>query len=382
MNPRTRPIALLAVLILMFVGLSTFAQRTATAVPTVVNGFVVAITVTDGGTGYTTPPTVTIAGGGGTGASATATVLNGAVDRVIVGNAGVGYTGNPAVTIAGPPSPKPPFSDGLVAYYPFNGNANDASGNAKNGVVNGSTLTPDRFGKPASAYLFSGGQFIDLPIDSSSTKPLTYSVWFRKDKDVGQNPGNGQAIIWTGTFDAPSHNLGIGSPNDDLYIEYYPRGLYQPGFSVRNHQWYHVVVVYSDSVLVFVNGVRIGEVPYPSNPGFRSAVTRLGKSQDFYPNQFEGVIDDVRIYNRALSEQEIRDLYRHESPELPSLGIEVQTVLVTLYVKPANRYQLESSFDLRSWTKVGEPIFAASSEIPVTVNVLQAGQFFRVYEVQ
>ena len=346
-----------------------------------VNGFVVAITVTDGGSGYSTAPEVAITGGNGTGALATAMVLNGIVSQVIVGNAGRGYTGNPVVRIAAPPVPKPPFSDGLVGYYPFNGNAGDESGNGKNGVVNGPALTTDRFGNPRSAYLFSGGQYIDLPIDGSSMKPLTYSVWFRKDKDVGQNPGNGQAILWTGTFDAPSHDLGIGSPNDDLYVEYYPRGLYQPGFRVQKQRWYHAAVVYSDAVILFVNGVRIGEVPYPSVPGFRSAVIRLGKAQDFYPNQFEGVIDDVRIYGRALGEQEIQALYRHEAPEQPWASIAVETVKVTMHVKPTRKYQLESSFDLKTWANVGEPILAASTEIPVTVSVLQTGQFFRVHEV-
>jgi Divergent InlB B-repeat domain len=79
-------------------------QRIATAVPTVVNGFVVAVTVTDGGDGYTTAPQVTITGGGGAGAAATAIVLEGKVDKVIVVNAGSGYTETPTVLIA-PPSP-------------------------------------------------------------------------------------------------------------------------------------------------------------------------------------------------------------------------------------------------------------------------------------
>lgn len=78
-------------------------QRTATAVPTVVNGFVVAVTVTDGGAGYTTAPQVTITGGG-TGAAAIATILEGRVDRIIVLNAGSGYTETPTLVIA-PPHP-------------------------------------------------------------------------------------------------------------------------------------------------------------------------------------------------------------------------------------------------------------------------------------
>ena len=51
----------------------------------------------------------------------------------------------------------------LVAYWPFNGNANDLSGNGHNGTVNGATLTNDRFGSPNSAYNFNGSAYIDVP---------------------------------------------------------------------------------------------------------------------------------------------------------------------------------------------------------------------------
>ncbi len=78
------------------------AQRTATAEATVVKGFVVAITVTDGGAGYGTAPGVTIVGGGGSSATAKATVLNGTVEKVIVENAGSGYATAPEVLIAPP----------------------------------------------------------------------------------------------------------------------------------------------------------------------------------------------------------------------------------------------------------------------------------------
>jgi hypothetical protein len=71
------------------------------------------------------------------------------------------------------------LSDGLVAYYPFNGNANDESGNGNNGTVNGATLTMDRFGNPNSAYNFDGmNNFIEISsLSNMQYKPITYSVW-------------------------------------------------------------------------------------------------------------------------------------------------------------------------------------------------------------
>ena len=72
-------------------GVSLQAQRQATGIPTVFNGLLVAITATEGGSGYVTAPTVTITGGNGSGAIAAATILNGTVNQVIVKNAGSGY---------------------------------------------------------------------------------------------------------------------------------------------------------------------------------------------------------------------------------------------------------------------------------------------------
>ncbi|TAF12105.1 MAG: hypothetical protein EAZ75_03925, partial [Flavobacteriia bacterium] len=54
-------------------------------------------------------------------------------------------------------------SNGLVAYWPFSGNANDQSGNGNNGTVNGATLTTDRFGNSNSAYNFAENQQITIP---------------------------------------------------------------------------------------------------------------------------------------------------------------------------------------------------------------------------
>ena len=111
----------LSAIVLVLTGLllcSVQAQRTATATPTVANGFVIAITVTDGGSGYTNAPTVTISGGGGSGAIAVATVSNGAVDKIIVQNAGNGYSGNLSVIIAAPPSPSKPRMNLIKAVKP------------------------------------------------------------------------------------------------------------------------------------------------------------------------------------------------------------------------------------------------------------------------
>ena len=70
--------------------------------------------------------------------------------------------------------------DGLVAHYPFNGNANDMSGNGNHGIIYGATLTTDRCEKPNSAYYFDGKSYIRVPYSpslNSHTNELTVSFW-------------------------------------------------------------------------------------------------------------------------------------------------------------------------------------------------------------
>lgn len=378
----------------LFTATTAFAQRTATAVPTVVNGFVVSITLTDGGSGYSAAPTVTITGGNGSGATATATILNGAVNQVIVGNAGSGYTGTPAVSIAAPPSPKPPFSDGLLAYWPFNGDAADASGNGHNGTVTGASLTADRFGAPNKAYRFGGqNAYITAPIDNAFLAgDFTVSVWFN-----ATDFANG----WPTLLDIESFNLSVGGllcgcSGPGHLISY-------SSFAPRTFSWFldradqtpvgtfnQVVITKAGSVATMYLNSAVEVQGVASSPTVKPGSSLwIGRSQASIPAGdnpagyvFHGVLDDVRIYNRALSAQEVKDLYRYESPTPPTVSIKVETVQVTMHVTPAKRYQLMSSFDLKTWTNVGQPILAGSSEIPLTLNALSVGQFFRVYEVQ
>ncbi len=74
------------------------------------------------------------------------------------------------------------LTNGLVAYYPFNGNANDATGNGNNGTIYGGvTPTTDRFGNPNAAYTFDGSTgYIDIPQNSTLnglTTSVTLSAW-------------------------------------------------------------------------------------------------------------------------------------------------------------------------------------------------------------
>jgi hypothetical protein len=91
----------------------------ATATATIVDGFVVNATITDGGCGYTNAPCVLIEGGGGTGAGATAAVSNGVVVAITITNAGIGYTGTPLVVIQPPFIPNPALGIAPMSFLAF-----------------------------------------------------------------------------------------------------------------------------------------------------------------------------------------------------------------------------------------------------------------------
>jgi hypothetical protein len=373
------PSIILAVLGI-FLGISAQAQRTATAIPTVANGFIIAVTVTDGGTGYTNAPLVTISGGGGSGAVAVATVLNGAVDKIIVKNAGSDYTGTPAVTIDAPPSPKPPFSDGLIAYYPFNGNADDQSGNSFNGTVVGATLTSDRFGMTNRAFHFTqSSDHMVVPIDFNNSQNVTISAWVKFDtQNKGQSLFNRMGVF---------HGIALGyTPEGALSFfvggaQGYAMASYQTTLVINSWHLYigtydgKTVKLFYDGILV-ASRVSTGDILYtetwPSWIGNYSPGPLL---------PLQGTIDDTRIYNRALSDQEVEDLYYYEAPEQPFLKIDVKTVKVSMTVKPTKKYQLMSSLDLKTWTNVGAVFMATTSEVVQEFDITTTGRYFRLFEV-
>ena len=371
---------------------SAQAQRTATAVPTVANGFVIAVTLTDGGAGYTAAPTVTISGGGGNGAIAVATVHNGAVDKVIVQNAGNGYSGTPTVVISSPPSPNPPFSEGLIAYYPFNGNVNDASGNGINGVVHGATLTKDRFGNPNGAYYFDGtSAYITTPLTSAIFGGnFTASVWFN-----AYDLANGwPTLLWEQN---ESFSIGLGG---DLCGCDSPRYLFTGcSYAPGTHSWLLsrrvrtplntdcqvVVTKVGTSVTMYWNGqvADTGQVTSPTMvAGQNLTIGQQDPLRNLDYTGFHGVIDDIRIYNRALSNDEVADLYSYESAQSASLTIEVKQVRVNMSVVLGKRYQLETSNNLSTWTAYGVPFVATSSKMSLDFDVITGPRYFRISDVQ
>ena len=238
-------------------------------------------------------------------------------------------------------SQTPPYlPDGLVAYYPFNGDTKDESGFGRNGITHGPVLAADRFGRLDAAFSFNGQADY---IDASSTindvlNTFTVSIWFQALSPQPAYPYASWLLYpshGATTWGDGSVGVGISAGTDKVQVwehtaDYMPVVI---DFKTSLNGWNLVTVVYTDRVpKLYLNGVLVGEGAQstrnpvrPSNGqtynAFREQGGFGGGGQDLNPvGFFHGGIDDIRIYSRALSDLEVRALYDFEkAPPIPSV---------------------------------------------------------------
>lgn len=234
------------------------------------------------------------------------------------------------------------LATGLVGEYLFNGNTTDSSGNSNNGTVNNVTLTSDRFGTTSSAYQFSGNlSYITVPtLLPNLGAGGTMFAWFKAEPAqlFGQ-----QNIISQPRRNLPFDNqlvglrlqinTGDGSSNFRVNAGYNDSSQNAVAFGpdnavVANGNWHSVATtLFSDSTSrilsiyldgVFANSVSLSPLNVTSDAPFFIG-TQFDPITTNNENPFIGSIDDVRVYSRALSSQEIQAL--HLVPEPSSLSL-------------------------------------------------------------
>jgi hypothetical protein len=201
----------------------------------------------------------------------------------------------------------------LVAYYPFDGNVNDATGHGHDGIINGAQLTNDRAGRAASAYAFNGTTAsIVVPNDTGLNfqNAMTVNLWM---KVRGLYAGREQYLISHGNWEN-RWKLSLSPSTNKLR------------FTVRNTSGqtkdldgetplvrdttYNVACVYSGSELeIYLNGQLDAFAPFSGLINPASFALTIGQSLPG-DNQynFNGILDDIRLYNYGLSVQEISSL--------------------------------------------------------------------------
>ncbi|HED36924.1 MAG TPA: T9SS type A sorting domain-containing protein, partial [Ignavibacteria bacterium] len=203
----------------------------------------------------------------------------------------------------------------LAAYYPFNGNADDFSGFNNNGIVHNVTLTADRFNNPNSAYYFNGvNSFIEVPSDSNLNfqKSITINFWIKIDNF----PAREEYVISHGSYE----NRWKISILTDKYLRWtiHTSDTKNNGIidldsetKLKRNTWYNISVLYDGvDCEIYLNGNLDSFSPWSGSILKTSIPLTIGQ---MLPNNnnynFNGILDDIRIYNYALPFQKIKELY-------------------------------------------------------------------------
>jgi len=231
------------------------------------------------------------------------------------------------VTWGGTPAP----SSGLIAYYPFSGNANDASGNGHHASVHGAVLVTDRNGSVNRAYGFGGiDDYLEVP-HSPLLQPATQISICAWINPVAFYHGlcQGNDIVHKGVAD---HEAGCyllryvdNGPSNDCYqindleqhfalgitFDDYDRRYLHGVRRVRPNQWQFIVGTYDGSSMkLYVDGVL--DATMQTSGALRANTRNLFIGKDDHPDwpyPINGRVDEVRIYDRALSATEVWTLY-------------------------------------------------------------------------
>lgn len=216
-----------------------------------------------------------------------------------------------------------PSIDGLVAFYPFDGSANDESGNANHGTVYGGvTLTEDRFGNPDSAYSFDGyDDRIGVP-NNASLQPehMSIAIWFNSDPLYGNTSSYLDSALllqnlnYLGGGTHHGYHLALRHLTGKINFSLNNSDYLNPVTDMQDREWNFVVGTYDGTHMkLYLNGVLVDSILHtagytPSNLS-EFTIGSAAYSFNHYQHHYSGKIDDFRMYSRALTEEEILLLY-------------------------------------------------------------------------
>lgn len=222
-------------------------------------------------------------------------------------------------------SSKSDNQSGLVAYYPFNGSANDMSGNNSDGILYGVIPSKDRQGKDKSAYYFNGqDSYIVVPNSTtlnSINKAISLAAWIKIDPTTNYDGYTHHHIISKGATYGnlwADFALGISKVRQIDFEETNKTNSperFNSEQTLQHDRWYHLVATFEENTIKLYLDGKLLKVDQSPHSVFRNS------SQPFYigcryrnplVGVFKGSIDDIRIYNRVLSDKEVLKLYSSE----------------------------------------------------------------------
>ena len=212
-------------------------------------------------------------------------------------------------------------TEGLVGHYPFNGNANDKSKHQNHATIAGATLTSDRHGEKSSAYQFGKDASVKINIsnwklDSASSHSISLWVFY---ESLSSQYNTVFTTKGCGNF---AHELAFNKNESKIHMN---TGVHCLSWDARIKaaqptlgKWDHYTFVYENHTSsLFINGELAGSAEYNNSHAPPAPILHLGGNSS--KNYFSGKLDDVYVYNRALSQNEIKALYNPLHVSLKSL---------------------------------------------------------------
>lgn len=202
----------------------------------------------------------------------------------------------------------------LIAFFPFNGNANDESGNLNHGTVYEALLTADRFNKDSSAFEFNGySSYISIPDSPGLQSPvneLTQVAWIYIYGWSQVGAAFGPVLMKSNSGDnAFQYRLFFGESGVNTAINNWENAV--TIFDTLNfNTWYMIAsTLKNDTIKAYINGLRIGEGTLTGPINSNNKPLEIGRDVPGATEVFNGKIDDIRIFNRVLSDAEIYVLF-------------------------------------------------------------------------
>ncbi|NJM56029.1 MAG: LamG domain-containing protein [Verrucomicrobiae bacterium] len=204
--------------------------------------------------------------------------------------------------------------EGLAAHFPLNGSGADSTTNANNGTLMTPVATTNRFGAESSALSFNGGS--DRVVVPSSgglnfSNAFSFSVWVKFESGGNLNPR-----VFHGGTDFSGYQLytiGTGSSRQfDFLVNIPGIGWTGPSSSFRSADvWHHIAGTFDGTeVKLFVNGVPDGTAAANGSMAIEDTMLALGRIASQDAGHWLGEIDELRLYSRVLSAEEIAVLFQ------------------------------------------------------------------------
>ncbi|MCK9453034.1 MAG: T9SS type A sorting domain-containing protein [Bacteroidales bacterium] len=278
----------------------------------------------------------------------------------------------------------------LVLYYPFNEIYDmyvpDESGNDNRGLAFHTWPAKDRFGERDKALFFRGDSFINFDAEQFDFDTYSYCMWVKIEDqpyfesagfifDIGSAYGVDQYVAYTNRYSLQNLYgfLGQGYNTDGS------SSWVSQGSLIYDQEWHFIAYTRSyESIKLYFDGEMINELDiYQSLPIYGGDIKGFIGCRNNLEQFFKGYIDDVQLYNYAISQEEIGELFNIN----PTAIYEKYEDEITLYPNPAHEeLNLTLSQDSRDFTInmydiYGRKVLAVRNQTSINIENLSNGLY-------